>query len=60
MIAAEKLGRKCYGIEIEPRYVDVAVKRWQQMTGKQAILEATGEPFPGESNADSDAAPEPD
>ena len=35
-IAAEKLGRRCYAMEIEPRYVDVAVKRWQNFTGKKA------------------------
>ena len=38
MIAAEKLGRRCYGIEIEPRYVDVAIKRWEEMTGEKAVL----------------------
>jgi len=36
MIAAEKLNRRCYGIEIEPRYVDVCVERWQQVSGKKA------------------------
>jgi hypothetical protein len=36
LIAAEKLGRICYGVEIEPRYVDVAVKRWEQFTGQKA------------------------
>jgi len=36
MIAAEKLNRRCYGIEIEPRYVDVCVERWQEYTGKKA------------------------
>jgi len=36
IIAAEQLGRKCYAIEIEPRYVDVAVRRWEKLTGKQA------------------------
>lgn len=46
LIAAEQLGRICYGIEIEPRYCDVAVRRWQQATGNTAILESTGEPFP--------------
>jgi DNA modification methylase len=35
-IAAEKLNRRCYGIEIEPRYVDVAVERWEQFTGGKA------------------------
>jgi DNA modification methylase len=49
LIAAEQLGRICYGIEIEPRYVDVAVRRWQALTGKQAILEATGEHFPSDT-----------
>ena len=46
IIAAEKTGRRCYAIELSPKYVDVAVRRWQQFTGKRAILEATGEPFP--------------
>jgi len=39
MIAAERLGRRCYGMEIEPRYVDVAVKRWEQFTGQKAVLD---------------------
>jgi DNA modification methylase len=38
VIACEQLGRKCYAMEIEPKYVDVAVKRWEQFTGKQAEL----------------------
>jgi len=38
LIAAEKLGRRCYGMEIEPRYVDVIVKRWENFTGKKAEL----------------------
>ena len=46
LAAAEQTGRTCYGIEIEPRYVDVTIRRWQKMTGERAILEATGEPFP--------------
>ena len=36
IIAAEQLGRRCYAMEIEPRYVDVAVKRWEAFTGKKA------------------------
>lgn len=36
IIAAEQTGRRCYGIEIEPRYVDVSVRRWQKFTGKVA------------------------
>lgn len=38
MIAAESLGRRCYGMEIEPRYVDVAVRRWEEFTGQKAEL----------------------
>ena len=40
LIAAEQLGRKCYGMEISPQYCDVIVKRWETLTGRQAVLEA--------------------
>ena len=46
IIAAEQTGRRCYAMELSPQYVDVAVRRWQQFTGKTATLEATGQPFP--------------
>ena len=45
LIAAEKKGRKCYGMELDPKYVDVIVKRWQEYTGKVAISADTGEQF---------------
>lgn len=45
IIAAEKVGRRCYGIDIEPQYVDVAIRRWQKITGKQAIHAETRKPF---------------
>ena len=48
MIAAEKLGRVCYGMEIEPRYVDVAVRRWMNATGQVATRESDGMEFPHE------------
>jgi len=38
IIACEQLNRKCYAIEIEPRYVDVAVRRWEEFTGRKASL----------------------
>ena len=38
LIAAEQLGRKCYGMEISPNYCDVFVKRWENLTGKKAVL----------------------
>lgn len=37
-IAAEKTNRKCYGIEIDAKYCDVIVKRWEDYTGKKAEL----------------------
>jgi DNA modification methylase len=36
LIAAEQLGRKCYGMEISPAYCDVIVKRWETLTGRKA------------------------
>ena len=45
IIACEQLGRKAYAIEIEPRYVDVAVRRWQNLTGKDATLDGDGRTF---------------
>jgi len=42
LIAAEQLGRKCYGIEISPAYCDVIVERWQNLTGKKAKRVANG------------------
>ncbi len=45
LIAAESVGRICIAIEINPLYVDVAVRRWQRFTGKQATLELSGQTF---------------
>ena len=39
MIAAEQLGRRCYGMEISPQYCDLIIKRWENFTNKKAILE---------------------
>lgn len=39
LIAAEKTNRKCYGMELDPKYCDVIVKRWEDFTGKKAHLE---------------------
>lgn len=39
LIACEKLDRVCYGIELDPKYCDVIVKRWENFTGKKAELE---------------------
>jgi DNA modification methylase len=45
LIAAETTGRVCYGIELNPVYVDVAVERWQQFTGRKATLSGEGRAF---------------
>ena len=45
IIACEKMGMNCAAIELAPAYVDVAVKRWQDFTGEQAILEGDGRTF---------------
>jgi DNA modification methylase len=45
IIAAEAKGLSVAAIELDPRYVDVAIKRWQDFTGQQATLEATGQTF---------------
>lgn len=45
LIAAEKSRRVCRGIELDPGHVDTAVRRWQTMTGKQAINRASQETF---------------
>lgn len=50
MIAAEKNGRVSRLMELDPKYCDVIVKRWQDFTGKQATLEATGQTFAEVSN----------
>jgi len=45
IIAGEQTGRAVHAIELSPQYVDVAIRRWQDFTGKQAYLEETGQPF---------------
>lgn len=42
LIAAERTGRSCYAIELDPIYVDLAIRRWQQWTGEQAVHEQSG------------------
>jgi DNA modification methylase len=42
VVTAETTGRRCLAMEIDPRYVDVTVQRWEQLTGGEAILARTG------------------
>ena len=55
IIAGEMTGRCVHAIEINPAYVDVAIKRWQDFTGEQATLESTGKTF-DEIKGEHDAA----
>jgi DNA modification methylase len=45
IMAAEKIGRIAYGLEIEPAYVDVSIRRSQAYTKSEAILEGDGRTF---------------
>ena len=38
LIACEQTGRKCCMMELDPHYVDVIIKRWENLTGKKAVL----------------------
>jgi DNA modification methylase len=45
LIAAERVGRICHGIEIDPLYVDTAIRRWQSYTGDSAVHAVTRKRF---------------
>jgi len=55
LIAAEKNGRTAMIMELDPRYCDVIVKRWQEFTGKQATHAETGKPFAEVKNGNEKA-----
>jgi DNA modification methylase len=45
LIAAERTGRRCYGLELDPLYIDTAIRRWQGLTGSTARHAANGRSF---------------
>ena len=51
ILAAERTKRRSYGTEIEPKYVDVAIRRWEAMTGLEAKLASNGETFAAVANS---------
>lgn len=51
LIAAETTGRKAALLELDPKYIDVIVQRWERFTGRQAVLDGTGESFADLLNA---------
>ncbi len=45
LIGAEQTGRKSFVMELDPKYCDVIIKRWQDFTGQEAVMETTGDKF---------------
>jgi DNA modification methylase len=45
VIAAQRTGRRCYGLEIDPGYVDVVIRRWQAFTRDHAVHASDGHTF---------------
>lgn len=45
LIAAEKTGRRCRGVELDPLYIDLVLRRYELITGRAALLVSTGEIF---------------
>jgi DNA modification methylase len=59
LIAAETGGRVCFAMELDPAYVDVAVTRWEQLTGETAVLEGEGTSFAEAREGRGTASPAP-
>ena len=57
LIAAEKTGRRACLIEIDPRYVDVTIKRWQNLTRRTAVCAGVGAPYLDNGPRPGDAPP---
>jgi hypothetical protein len=57
IMAAERIGRRAYGMEIEPRFIDAAIRRWQAFTRKDAVDAGSGRTF-DELAAERDEAAE--
>jgi DNA modification methylase len=45
IVAGETVGRRVYGMDLDPQYVDVALRRFERFSGRDAVLEATGQTF---------------
>ena len=57
IIGAEQTGRLGYALELDPKYVDVGVRRWQELTGKQATHAAEKKTFDAIAKARAGAKP---
>lgn len=54
LIAAERLARRCNMMEYDPRYADVIIRRWQELTGRRAVQSDTGALYPLEVTHDAE------
>jgi hypothetical protein len=59
LIAAEMSDRICYGLELDPSYVDVVVRRWQRFTGRDATDQASGQSFDERAGSQEPIAEDP-
>jgi DNA modification methylase len=59
LIAAQSTGRVCYGIEIDPLFLDVVIRRWQSFTGDAAIRERDKQAFPQANEAVATSVAQP-
>ena len=59
ILAAERVGRRAYSLELEPKYVDVAIRRWQAFTRRDAVHADTGQTFEDVAGVRRDAQPAP-
>jgi DNA modification methylase len=59
ILAAERVGRRAYSLELEPKYVDVAIRRWQAFTRRDAVQADTGQTFDDVAGGRKDAQPAP-
>ena len=57
ILAAERVGRRAYSLELEPKYVDVAIRRWQAFTRRDAVHADTGQTFEDVAGDRTDAPP---
>ena len=59
ILAAERVGRRAYSLELEPKYVDVAIRRWQAFTRRDAVHADTAQTFDDIAGGRRDAQPVP-
>ena len=59
ILAAERVGRRAYSLELKPKYVDVAIRRWEAFTRRDAVHAETGQTFEDVAGDRKDTQPAP-